>query len=407
MLSKHLYRAIAAGLVACSVVPTRGQVTVLAYGEIVMVVEGLEDSTLGWSVTASIDRRDNIRWTWDGDECRLTDGFARVQVRGTGNSQSQDNFRSPKLMDSYSLAWGLYNFRWDMPEGYPDTEFCLDLRDADWAEGYWPEPDLYIRYADTAGTGEWSLGWSHHQHGPYQPLKGNIWDAWGRSAPNQWPFRPTGPQDFTCVNNGRAGENPTFTWYWPEAPNELMDWPYCFSYSIYRSENFGPFYYVASGLSYGPGTPLPFSWTDNSVMMWPGGGRYLYYCTATTGESPESPPSDEVAVRGNPYKVLPGEGEEPAADVSGQVQVRSVGLWCSPNPCNAVVGVWYCLPREGRVQLALYDLGGAEVAELARGVEGAGVHRVSYSLDALPSGLYVVRLVFRDRGVSQKVAVVK
>jgi hypothetical protein len=138
-----------------------------------------------------------------------------------------------------------------------------------------------------------------------------------------------------------------------------------------------------------------------------GGSRYLYYCTATTGEPPESPPSDQVVVRGNPYKVLPGEGEEPAPGAGGQVQMWSLGLWCSRNPCNAVAVVWYRLPGEGRVHLALYDLVGAEVVELARGVQSAGAHRVSCSLGALPPGVYIVRLLFAHRVVSQKVAVVK
>ncbi|MCR4438750.1 MAG: hypothetical protein QHJ34_12260 [bacterium] len=58
-------------------------------------------------MTATIDRRDNIRWTWDGDECRLTDDCATAQVSGTGNSQSKDGFRTPRSGDTPRLAWGL------------------------------------------------------------------------------------------------------------------------------------------------------------------------------------------------------------------------------------------------------------------------------------------------------------
>jgi hypothetical protein len=38
----------------------------------------------------------------------------------------------------------------------------------------------------------------------------------------------------------------------------------------------------------------------------------------------------------------------------------------------------YGLPREGRVRLAIYDLGGRRVATLVDGVQPAGMHEIAF-----------------------------
>jgi len=204
-------------------------------GEITFRVRGLTNGGT-WRVTAQIDPRDNIRWAWVNDACRLTAGFARVEIQGEGNGDAHDSFRTPKPPDQFSLAWGHYRFTWDLPQGYEDVEFDLDLRDADWAQGYAPRsPDLII----LLNAQNYRLQWCVADSPKFKDLTGNIWDAWGRRVPNQQPFQPTQPVGFVCINGGRAGENPVFEWYSPAQPTDLLEWPNCFFYNIYRSENKG------------------------------------------------------------------------------------------------------------------------------------------------------------------------
>ncbi len=67
-----------------------------------------------------------------------------------------------------------------------------------------------------------------------------------------------------------------------------------------------------------------------------------------------------------------------------------------PNPFNPRTTVRFDLPREGRVELAIYDLQGRRVRTLLAGPAAAGAHEVVWGDDdagrGLPSGLYLARL---------------
>lgn len=68
-----------------------------------------------------------------------------------------------------------------------------------------------------------------------------------------------------------------------------------------------------------------------------------------------------------------------------------------PNPFNPRTTVRFDLPRDGRVELAVYDLQGRRVRTLLAGNAAAGPHEVLWQGDddagrALPSGVYLARL---------------
>ncbi|HLA64747.1 MAG TPA: hypothetical protein VK610_09990, partial [Rhodothermales bacterium] len=65
----------------------------------------------------------------------------------------------------------------------------------------------------------------------------------------------------------------------------------------------------------------------------------------------------------------------------------------APNPLGAAGSVAFELAAAARVRVAAYDVLGREVAVLADGPYPAGRSRVGWDAAALPSGLYVVRLV--------------
>lgn len=70
-------------------------------------------------------------------------------------------------------------------------------------------------------------------------------------------------------------------------------------------------------------------------------------------------------------------------------------LAVGPNPVRGAGAVTFALDGPAEVRLAVYDALGREVAVLADGPFGAGVHRAAFAAGALPAGVYVVRL---DRG---------
>ncbi|WP_397546067.1 Ig-like domain-containing protein [Rhodothermus marinus] len=67
-----------------------------------------------------------------------------------------------------------------------------------------------------------------------------------------------------------------------------------------------------------------------------------------------------------------------------------------PNPASRTAVVIVQVPRPERIRLVVYNLLGQEVARLIDGPVMAGEHRLRWSVRALPTGLYLVRLQGSD-----------
>ncbi|MGH7495669.1 MAG: MBL fold metallo-hydrolase [bacterium] len=63
-----------------------------------------------------------------------------------------------------------------------------------------------------------------------------------------------------------------------------------------------------------------------------------------------------------------------------------------PNPFNPSTRIAYTLATEGNVSLKVYDVNGAERAELVNGRRNAGDHVVTFDAKNLPSGVYFYRI---------------
>jgi hypothetical protein len=69
----------------------------------------------------------------------------------------------------------------------------------------------------------------------------------------------------------------------------------------------------------------------------------------------------------------------------------------SPNPASGIATLSFTLPRAGGVRLAIYDIAGRRVRELASGATPAGEHAIRWDLrddagHAVGAGLYFARL---------------
>ncbi len=79
-----------------------------------------------------------------------------------------------------------------------------------------------------------------------------------------------------------------------------------------------------------------------------------------------------------------------------------------PNPFNSTTTIGYSLPTAGKVRVAVYDLSGREVANLADGVKPAGTHEAAvWMADGMSSGVYVVKFDAGEKALMSKVVLVK
>lgn len=79
-----------------------------------------------------------------------------------------------------------------------------------------------------------------------------------------------------------------------------------------------------------------------------------------------------------------------------------------PNPFNSRMMVEFALENSGRVVLKAYDLSGREIACLVTGQQfSAGIHRIPWLADELPSGVYLLRLAADDQTQVRKVVLVR
>ncbi|MCB2203489.1 VWA domain-containing protein [bacterium] len=73
-----------------------------------------------------------------------------------------------------------------------------------------------------------------------------------------------------------------------------------------------------------------------------------------------------------------------------RINAKIVGTY--PNPFNASVTIAFALREAADVRLAVYDALGRELRVLEDGARDAGLHRVRFDAQALPTGMYFYRL---------------
>ncbi|UCH09129.1 MAG: T9SS type A sorting domain-containing protein [Fidelibacterota bacterium] len=98
----------------------------------------------------------------------------------------------------------------------------------------------------------------------------------------------------------------------------------------------------------------------------------------------------------------------PTVSVNGrehEMPVRFHLLQNYPNPFNPVSTIRYDLPTGGAVSLIVYDILGREVVRLVDGYMEPGHHQVQWNARAIPSGIYIARLLVPPTaGVTQEYA---
>ena len=78
-----------------------------------------------------------------------------------------------------------------------------------------------------------------------------------------------------------------------------------------------------------------------------------------------------------------------------------------PNPFNPVTTIKYFVPVRAEIEIALYSTLGKKIAVISSGVQDPGLHVAHIDGSELSSGMYFVRLMARNVGISKSIVLVK
>jgi hypothetical protein len=78
-----------------------------------------------------------------------------------------------------------------------------------------------------------------------------------------------------------------------------------------------------------------------------------------------------------------------------------------PNPFNPATTIAYALPARGHVRLSLFNMLGQEVAVLVDEEQEAGIRSVAFDATALPSGVYVYRIVAGEYSSQRRMVLIR
>lgn len=78
-----------------------------------------------------------------------------------------------------------------------------------------------------------------------------------------------------------------------------------------------------------------------------------------------------------------------------------------PNPANNLVQISYCLPQNGNIDLAIYDLSGKKLQTLQQEPKNAGNYVCLWQANSLPTGVYFVGLTQNGQQMYTKLIISK
>ncbi len=215
-----------------------------------------------------------------------------------------------------------------------------------------------------------------------------------------------------------VARNATTTMYWPSAP--------AYGYSVDDLAPVAPATFVGR---YAAGSTT-LEWSPNAESdlagyrlyrgyepaFAPGPGNLVAalagtnYVDAAGGTAYYRLAAVDIHGNQSPYAFLQPDG---TVGVDGVAPVREVSFARpAPNPAREGVSLAFALPREARVELAVFDPAGRRVRTLVAGVRAAGEHAPRWDLSddagrAVGAGLYFARLEVEGRRLVRRLAVTR
>lgn len=129
------------------------------------------------------------------------------------------------------------------------------------------------------------------------------------------------------------------------------------------------------------------SYEDNSIVF--GESQHAHYFIITTSTYGISEPSEEVTAMNIG---LPKEGEINNEDLVQVDAVTEYNILNYPNPFNPTTTIAYQIPKDGFVNLVVYNTLGQVVTELVNEHKESGKYSVQFNASNLPSGVYFYKI---------------
>jgi hypothetical protein len=156
-----------------------------------------------------------------------------------------------------------------------------------------------------------------------------------------------------------------------------------------------------------PFDPTAVMGVANDGFGFPGGPGYVWHCHIVDHED------NEMMRRLRIVRAAPVVATRRSATGEGEPVETGVRLADAfPNPSRTGTEIGFTLPEAMNVELAVFDIAGRKVAQLASGPYGAGDHRAVWagtdaSGRALPAGAYIYRLDAGNVRLVRKLAILR
>ena len=86
---------------------------------------------------------------------------------------------------------------------------------------------------------------------------------------------------------------------------------------------------------------------------------------------------------------------------------NEIRLSVSPNPFNSTSILSFSLPKQGRVNIIIYDISGKRVKEMQNYTANSGENKITFNADNLASGTYIITLRYNNATYTAKALLVK
>ncbi|RKZ35238.1 hypothetical protein DRQ33_00110 [bacterium] len=86
---------------------------------------------------------------------------------------------------------------------------------------------------------------------------------------------------------------------------------------------------------------------------------------------------------------------------------KAFTIGVNPNPFNTTCEITFDLPENGFTNLSVYDITGSRIATLYNGNLGRGCYSTTWNANAVPSGVYLVKLTVNGRTAISRVSLIK
>jgi hypothetical protein len=305
---------------------------------------------------------------------------------GTITREMFKGFNSRPFEPGINFAIGLYRISLSCSTAGIDPAsnyIYVDFRDCRYTTEYSGGPgsvDIRIRYDKSDGT----FYWNNKVNQVYTPLANGetigIWRIKGKEAPITSGFQPTTPTNLTVTSEN---EHPRLNWS-ASTPDSVR-------------------YYVYRGNTQIALTPLASpTYLDEEVRA--GSGAAIYYkvrAISADGTKPSPDFSNTASIEGR------FESEKKMPNVALKKREIENKFSAYPNPFNPATNISVQTKEDGHLSVAIFNVYGQQVAELAKGYYTAGTYQFAWDAGHTANGVYVCRMMTRNQAQAMKLILMK